>query len=119
MSAGSDHGTFVLRPVHSLPRPDIPSHMVTDWDAWFTELGDVFRNCTGCEAIMLVIDFIMSNNVGNWLDSIFQPDYTCFTVTKIFFSNVWKNLQLRTTKLFMDEYNITLTTKNDQVFIQK
>ena len=28
-------------------------------------LGDVFRNCTGCEAVILVIDFIMSNIVEN------------------------------------------------------
>jgi hypothetical protein len=28
-------------------------------------MRDVFRNCTGCEAVILVIDFIMSNNVEN------------------------------------------------------
>jgi hypothetical protein len=30
-----------------------------------------------------------------------------------------KKLQLRTTKRFMDEYNITQTTKNDKVFFLK
>jgi hypothetical protein len=36
------------------------------------------------EADILVIDFIMSNNVENWLDSIFQPDYTCFGCASLF-----------------------------------
>jgi hypothetical protein len=37
------------------------STLNTDWDAWLREWGDVFRNCTGYEAVRLVIDCIMSN----------------------------------------------------------
>ena len=32
---------------------------------------------------------------------------------------VWKSLQLGIAKPFMDEHNITQTTKKDQVFIQR
>ena len=45
---------------------------------------------------------------------------TSFSLSlKYFFSNVWKHLQLRTTKHFMDEHNITQTTKKEQAFFSK
>ena len=46
-------------------------------------------------------------------------DHQFFTVIKIFFSMVWKSLQLGIAKMFMDEHNITQTTKKEHVFFQR
>jgi predicted metal-binding membrane protein len=50
-------GGFSVWGVCGLALPSIHITLNTDWDAWFTEWRDVFRNCTGCEAVMIVIDF--------------------------------------------------------------
>ena len=50
----------------------------TDWDALFTEWGDVFRNCTGCEANILVIDCIMSNKCWKLINSYFPTRLNVF-----------------------------------------
>jgi hypothetical protein len=60
MGTGSDHGTFVL--LNSFRNWGLcwcrngNNTLNTDWDAWLREWWDVFRNCTGYEAVRLVMD---------------------------------------------------------------
>ena len=57
-------------------------------DAWFTEWGDVFMNCMGCEAVRIVIDCIMSNKFWKWVSFHLPTRLNVFWLCKFFLSDV-------------------------------
>ena len=60
----------------------------TDWDAWLREWGDVFRNCTGYEAVRFVIDCIMSNKCWKLISFHFPTRLNVLWLCKYFLTEI-------------------------------